>query len=233
MQQIVSSISNLLNNAGFGPWSIAISALLGFLRTIASSCCTLPLVGALAGYSVARAEDRRKVLQTSLYFMFGVIIALLVIGVLIVFAGQSIQKVSGSYWKIFTGIAALLFGIGALELYPFKLPKITLFPIQRNINTFGSGVSGIIFGGAIAISSLPCNPGIFIILGASVLQQHILWALFNLIAYAFGFSAPLTMLVYGFSLGKSSVKLQKTEKFIRTIAGIILIITGIYFFYSF
>ena len=135
--------------------------------------------------------------------MAGVVITLLVIGGVVVFAGQTIQKVSGGYWKIAAGCAAIAFGIGALELFPFKLPKLKLLSTERNPAAIGSWISGIVFGGAIAISSLPCNPGIFIILGAAVLQKHTFWALCNLIAYAIGFSVPLTLLVFGLSFGKS------------------------------
>jgi sulfite exporter TauE/SafE len=41
------------------------------------------------------------------------------------------------------------------------------------------------------------------------------------------------VLVLGLSLGKSLVRLQKTEKIIRISAGILLIAAGIYLFYSF
>jgi cytochrome c biogenesis protein CcdA len=164
--------------------------------------------------------------------MGGIVITLVVIGGLVAFAGHTIQKASGGYWKIVAGSAAILFGIGALELFPFSLPKIKFPRFLRSAGAIGPGVSGIVFGGAVAVSSLPCNPGIFIILGVAVLQHHILWALVTLISYAIGFSIPLSFLVFGFSLGKNLVKIQKVEKLIRTTAGILLIIAGIYLFYT-
>jgi cytochrome c biogenesis protein CcdA len=233
MQEILSSVKNLFDSTGYGPVSIAFAFLLGLLSAVASACCTLPLLGVLAGYSVVRKEDRASVLRNGFLFMAGMIITVLVIGGVVVFAGQTIQKVSGNYWKIAVGCAAIAFGIGALELFPFKLPKLKLLSTERNPAAISSWISGIIFGGAIAVSSLPCNPGIFIILGAAVLQKHAFWALLNLTAYAIGFSAPLTMLVFGLSLGKRLIRLQKAEKIIRISAGILLIAAGIYLFYSF
>jgi cytochrome c biogenesis protein CcdA len=232
MQELLSSVKSMFDSIGYGPVSVALAFLLGLLSAIASACCTLPLLGVLAGYSVVRKEDRAGVLRNGFLFMAGVIITLLVIGGVVVFAGQTIQKVSGSYWKIAIGCAAIVFGIGALELFPFKLPKLKIVPARRNPAAICSWISGIVFGGAIAISSLPCNPGIFIILGAAVLQKHVFWALANLTAYAIGFSAPLTALVFGLSLGKSLVRLRKAEKTIRISAGVLLIAVGIYIFYS-
>jgi cytochrome c biogenesis protein CcdA len=233
MQELLSSVKTMFDSTGYGPVSITAAFLLGLLSAIASACCTLPLLGVLAGYSVVRKEDRASVLRNGFLFMAGVIITVLIIGGVVVFAGQTIQKVTGGYWKIAAGCAAIVFGIGALELLPFKLPKLKILPARRNPAAVGSWISGIVFGGAIVVSSLPCNPGIFIVLGAAVLQKYVFWAFLNLSAYAVGFSAPLTVLVLGLSLGKSLVRLQKTEKIIRISAGILLIAAGIYLFYSF
>jgi cytochrome c biogenesis protein CcdA len=233
MQEILNQIKVFFENAGFGPLAVAASMALGFISAIASSCCTLPLIGALAGYSFTRNNERQSIIKAGLLFMVGLFFSLLVVGAIFVFAGQSIQKISGDYWKIAAGVAAILFGIGALELFPFKLPKISIPLIGKDRNIAGFGVSGIVFGGAIAVSSLPCNPGIFIILGAAVLQKHAIWALVNLCAYALGFSLPLTALVCGLSLGKVVLPLQRAERVIRIIAGIFLIALGIYLFNSF
>jgi cytochrome c biogenesis protein CcdA len=232
MQELLAGIKTLFESIGYGPLSMAVAFLLGLLSAVASACCTLPLIGILAGSTIVRRENRAAVLRNGLLFMAGAVVTLLVIGGVVVFTGQTIQKVSDSYWKIAVGCAAIIFGIGALELFPFKLPKLNFLSARQTSSPVGSWVSGIVFGGAIAVSSLPCNPGIFIILGAAVLQKHALWAFLNLMGYAMGFSAPLTALVLGLSLGKNFVRLQKAEKIIRISAGILLVGAGIYIFYS-
>lgn len=232
MQELIISIKSMFDSIGYGPMSVALSFLLGLLSAVASACCTLPLLGILAAYSVVRKDDRASIFRNGLLFMAGVVFTLLVIGVMVVFAGQTIQKVSGSYWKIAVGCAAIFFGIGALRLFPFKLPKLNPKPALTNLGSIGSGISGIVLGGAIAVSSLPCNPGILVILGAAVLQRHILWAILNLSTYAIGFSLPLTLLVCGISFGKGLKQLQKMETAVRYIAGVALIAAGFYFFYD-
>ena len=232
MHDLIASLKNLLAGIGYGPLSIALSALVGVLSAVASSCCTLPVVGALVSSSIARREERRTALRTAILFMAGTIIALLLIGGVVVFAGQTIPRPAGSYGKIAAGCAALLFGIGALDLFPFTLPQLKLRHSKPSTPGIASWISGIVFGGAIVITSLPCNPGVFIILGASVLQKHLLWALLSLLAYAVGFSAPLAAVVYGFTLGAASIRLQKAEKFVRLLAGVALIAAGIYLLYT-
>jgi cytochrome c biogenesis protein CcdA len=233
MQDIISTIKSMLDSAGYGPVSIGFSFLLGALSAIASACCTLPLLGAVAGYSIIQDNNRQKALQSALLFIAGSVAALMAIGWVIIFFGQSAIRVSGDYWKIAGGVIALLFGIGALRLFPFAFPKLPFMPSGNTSGTLVSGFSGMIFGGTIAVTSLPCNPGIFIILGAAVLEKHTVWALTNLLAYAVGFSAPLAALVFGLSLGKNMIRLQKAEKIVRTAAGILLIATALYLFYTF
>jgi len=76
--------------------------------------------------------------------------------------------------------------------------------------------------------SLPCNPGIFIVLGVIIIQGYNLWAVAILVAYAIGFSLPLAAIMLGVSLGTSVAKAKKAETAIRIVAGVLLIAAGFY-----
>jgi cytochrome c biogenesis protein CcdA len=233
MQEMIASIKSLLEGAGFGPASVVFSFALGMVSAVASSCCSLPIIGAMAGYSISRKMDRREALMSGLLFMAGSILALLIIGMIVAVFGISTIRMSGGYWKIVAGAIALLFGMGTIGLFPFKMPKFHVPLPSTSSNSLVSGISGLAFGGAIAAITLPCSPGFFVVLGAAVLQKHVAWAFFNLFAYALGFSVPLSALIFGFSLGRSAIRFQKAEKAIRITGGIILIAVGIYLFYSY
>jgi len=97
----------------------------------------------------------------------------------------------------------------------------------------GAAVVGLIMGGAVSVCSLGCNPGIFVILGVAVLQGNTLWMFGVLIAYAIGFSLPLSALMLGVSFGKSAIRFKKTDTVFRIVAGIVLIGVGFYFFSTF
>ena len=86
---------------------------------------------------------------------------------------------------------------------------------------------GLLMGGGVAACSLPCNPGIFVVLGAAVLQGHSVWGMFLMGAFAVGFSLPLSAVLLGVSLGKASFKAQKAESVIRVVAGALLVCAGI------
>ena len=149
------------------------------------------------------SSDRRSHLLSACFFMIGTIIALLIFGSVAGLIGQVAQSVLGQYWKVFAGIIAIIVGLLALNLLPFKIPgKANKAMSAPKRGLLGSAVVGLIMGGAISVCSLGCNPGIFIILGVAVLQGYTLWMFGVLLTYAIGFSLPLAALVLGVSFGK-------------------------------
>jgi cytochrome c-type biogenesis protein len=230
IQSLMEWAKTVLEQTGFGPAALPLAFVLGLASAIASACCTLPLIGAIAGYSGTRADkDRRTKLLAALSFMLGTILALVILGSVAGMVGQVAQNVMGKYWKIFAGLIAIFVGLGALKLLPFKLPTKTVTEKSHPQGLLGAAVFGLIMGGGVCVASLACNPGIYIILGVAVLQGHTLWGMLIMVAYAVGFSLPLTAIVLGVSFGKTAIKAQKTEKVIRTVGGVLLLIAGFYF----
>ncbi len=78
----------------------------------------------------------------------------------------------------------------------------------------GTLVFGLVGGGAVSVCSLACNPGIFIILGAAMLQGFTFWMAGILAAYALGFSLPLGALMLGVSFATAAVKFRGMECFL-------------------
>jgi len=92
----------------------------------------------------------------------------------------------------------------------------------------GAVLGGLFLGGGLAACSLPCNPGIFIVIGASFLMGRIVWGMVLMAAFAIGFSLPLAAILFGVSFGKASLKAQKLDAVIRAIAGVLLVCAGFY-----
>ncbi len=222
------------DNVGLSPAAFPLAFLLGLVSAVASACCTLPVFGALVGYSGTRQQvDRRTNLLTACFFMLGSTLAILILGGVAGFVGQLAQSSLGRYWKIFAGLIAIVFGLAALNLLPFKLPKRKTEKGEQSRSLFGAALFGLIIGGAVSVCSLACNPGIFIILGVAVLQGYTAWMMGILAAYAIGFSLPLAALVLGVSFGKAAIKAKRAETAIRITAGILLIGVGFYFLSTF
>jgi cytochrome c biogenesis protein CcdA len=162
--------------------------------------------------------------------MIGTIIATVILGGVAGFIGEIAQTTLGKYWKLFAGLIAIFVGLAALKLLPFNLPQI--IPSQdrsRPQGFFGAAMFGLVVGGGVGVCSLPCNPGIFIVLGVAVLQGYTFWTIAILIAYAIGFGLPLAAIVLGVSFGKSAIKAKRAEAAIRIAAGVLLIVAGFYF----
>ncbi len=214
-----------------GPMALPLAFLLGLVSALASACCTLPAMGMLVAYSGTREDaNRQTAFVSAIAFMIGTTVALIVLGFVAGFVGQAAQALLGRYWKLFAGVIAVVLGLAALKLLPLKLPQFTRKAEGRSAvhGMLGTVTVGLLMGGGVAAASLPCNPGIFIVIGASILMGHILWGMVLMAAFGVGFSLPLGAILFGVAFGKASLKAQKAETVIRVVAGVLLVGAGFY-----
>ncbi len=231
---MLESITNSLQQVSSQPIGLLFAMLLGIVSAATSACCTIPALGILVGYSGAQANDNRKTaVKTALFFILGTILSLMIIGGVSGFVGQIAQNNLGRYWKIFAGLLAVFFGLATLNLLPFKLSLGKFGGITKNAGKFGAALAGLFLGGIVAASSLPCNPGIFIVIGAAVLQGKVFWATLMLAMFAVGFSIPLGAVLLGVSLSKVSLAAKGLDSLMRWVSGSILLIAGFYFILTF
>ncbi|MEI6278177.1 MAG: cytochrome c biogenesis protein CcdA [Verrucomicrobiae bacterium] len=233
---MLESITEILQSTSMGPIALPLAFLLGLASALAGACCTLPTMGMLVAYSGTREDaNRRTAMVSAISFMIGTTLALIVLGFVAGFVGQAAQGILGRYWKLFAGVAAVVLGLAALKIFPWNLPRFTR-PVQSHSAVYGmlgTVAVGLLMGGGVAAASLPCNPGIFVIIGASVLMGHILWGVVLMAAFGVGFSLPLGAIVFGVSFGKASLKAHKAEAAIRIVAGVLLVVAGFYLLASF
>ena len=224
-------VTETLQAGSMGLAAVPLAFLLGLMSAVASACCTLPAMGMLVAYSGTREDaNRQTAFASAISFMAGTTVALIVLGLVAGFVGQAAQALLGRYWKLFAGAMAVILGLAALKLLPLKLPQLARKSDARSPSrgVVGVAVVGLLMGGGVAACSLPCNPGIFIVLGASVLMGQVLWGVVLMAAFAVGFSLPLSAILLGVSFGKASLKAQKAEAAIRVVAGVLLVGAGFY-----
>ncbi len=223
-------INQTLSSGTFSLTVLSAAFLLGLVSSVSGACCSLPVFGAVVGFSgTQKANNYRTNLLAVISFMLGTIIAVIILGAVAGFISQIAQVTLGKYWKLFAGLIAIIFGLGTLNFLPFSLPSIRPRTTSAPKQLFGVAMFGLGIGGAVSVCSLGCNPGIFIVLGVVVLQGYNLWATSMLVAYAVGFSLPLAAIMLGVSTGAMAVKAKKIETAIRIVAGIFLIAAGFYF----
>jgi cytochrome c biogenesis protein CcdA len=233
---MITTITTMLQEASMSPVALPLAFVLGLISAVSSACCTLPAMGMLVAYSGTRQDTNTRAACLSAFsFIIGTSVALIILGLIAGFVGQAAQALLGKYWKLFAGVIAVVLGLAALKLLPVKLPQFARKAEKRSAShgIVGTVFIGLLMGGAVAASSLPCNPGIFIVLGASVLMGQILWGMILMAAFSVGFSLPLGAIFFGVSFGKMAIKAQKVEAAIRIIAGLLLVSAGFYLLATF
>jgi len=229
-------VTTTLQSASLGPMALPLALLLGLVSALASACCTLPAMGMLVAYSGTREDANRKnAVVSAISFMIGTTLALIVLGLVAGLVGQTAQALLGKYWKLFAGFMAVVLGLVALKLLPLKLPQLRRKTEVRSTGPgmLGTVLVGLLMGGGVAAASLPCNPGIFVVIGASIVMGHTLWGMVLMAAFGVGFSLPLGAILFGVAFGKASLKAQKAEAIIRVVAGALLVVAGFYLLATF
>ena len=233
---MIQWVTETLQTASTGPVALPLAFLLGLVSAVASACCTLPAMGMLVAYSGTRQDvNRRMAFTSAVWFMVGTTLALILLGFVAGLVGQKAQASLGRYWKLFAGAVAILLGLAALKLLPFKLPSRVRKEGEPSVSggKMGAALGGLFLGGGVAACSLPCNPGVFIVIGTSVLMGQIVWGMARMAAFGVGFSLPLGAILFGVSFWKASIKVQKAEAVIRNIAGVLLVCAGFYLLAAF
>ena len=233
---MVKAITETLQTASTGWVALPLAFLLGLVSAVASACCTLPAMGLLVAYSGTRQDKtRRSAVLSAGWFLVGTVLSLVILGFVAGLIGQTAQAFLGRYWKLFAGVVAVLFGLATLKLLPFKVPSRAAkdgASAPRG-GKFGAALAGLFLGGGVAACSLPCNPGIFIVIGATLLLGKLMWGMVLMAAFAVGFSLPLAVIILGVSLGKASFRLQQADAAIRVFAGMLLVVAGLYLLAAF
>jgi cytochrome c-type biogenesis protein len=227
---MLKNITEILQEAASQPLGLVFALILGVVSAATSACCTIPALGVLVGYSGAQTNDNRKTaVKSAMFFTLGTIVSLMIIGGIAGFVGQVAQSSLGRYWKVFAGVVAVFLGLAALNLLPFKLSFGKFKSVSIKLGKSEAALAGLVLGGIVAASSLPCNPGIFIVIGASVLQGKVLWAMLMLAMFAIGFSLPLGAVLLGVSLSRIRFATKGADATIRWISGCVLLVAGFYF----
>lgn len=228
-----SWIETALASSEFTVAAFPAAFFLGLLAAVAS-CCTYPAIGAVAGYSaVGEGRRGREPAVASVFFLLGTFLALVVMGVLAGFVSQALAGAVGRYWKVFAGVTALLFGLAALRLLPFRVPWFASGERADAGGTWRAALFGFSVGGAATACSVSCNPLLAVALGMAVVKGRTLWGALLLASFAIGHTLPLAAALLGLSFGRSFVRARGVAEAIRIAGGVVLIGLGFYLLATF
>ena len=158
------------------------------------------------------------------------IVSMAIIGGIIGYASELISTSFGNYWKIAAGLISVFFGLFSMDLLPFKVPGITITPVNRKSGVFSSVIFGLAIGGLTFACSSCCNPVFPIVLAVSFVKGSFIWGILLMLAYALGYGLTFAAIIIGIALGfgKTSKNFAKFSKVLKYTGGIIMLVIGFY-----
>ena len=215
-------LGQVLESGNLGLLLLPISFLAGLITAI-TACCNYPVLGAVAGYAVSRREKGFKLpLLVCIGFGLSTAGSLAVAGALL----GSLQGFS-QYGRIIAGFLAIIFGLTALDLVPFKLPNIQFSNRYQPHGHFGSLIFGLVTGIVSSGSTFTCcAPLLWLALGTAAVQGKIVFGAIVMAMFALGFTFPVIAVMFGLSAAKLSNAMSKAAKPIRLTGGVLLIVMG-------
>jgi cytochrome c-type biogenesis protein len=224
-------VSRALEAPGLGITALAALLVLGVVSAAASTCCSLPVIGAITGYVGASEGNRRRdITIAALSFGIGSILALAVIGAAMGYAGHLVGASFSRYSRLVVGFVLIVFGLLSLGLSPVRLPA---FRVPGRVNARGA-LGAVILGSALGGSSATCavsccSPALLAILGVAAIQGQVAKGALLMAVFGLGFSLPLVAVLLGASLGRWALGATRIMPVVKILAGVLMLGVGFYF----
>ncbi len=213
-------------------WLAVVAVFLGGLLTAASPC-VLAMIPLMMGY--VAGQDRKnqgvgRALSFSVTFILGLSLTFVVLGMTAALAGQMYGDVSAIWTWLVVGVC-LAMGLHLTGLISVPIPQVVRFqPKTRGL--LGAFVLGLLFG----FVSAPCAAPILVVILTYLAGAEASVAYGGALLLAYGLGHSVLILVAGTSVGAAqrlidSRGLQKSADALRKVAGVIIVLVGLYFAY--
>ncbi|MDD3291230.1 MAG: cytochrome c biogenesis CcdA family protein [Methanocellales archaeon] len=203
-----------------------LSPLIAFSAGVVSisSPCVLPLIPAIMAYSTGKGRFR------PLSIVLGVSLSFTIMGVAASALGMAFIGYV-YYMKVIAGIVIIFLGLYMLseKLEQKVLELRSRMPIRFNYSA-PSGSGGFTLGLSLGIVWIPCvGPILGAILSMVAVSGSIPYGALLLFIYSLGLGAPMLIIAYSsaFSSKRLSI-LVRYNAILKRIAGIVLIVVGLY-----
>ena len=222
---------NITQTLDVSSWLALLAVFAGGALT-ASNPCVLAMIPLTMGFVAGRQDEAPSVWRSfafSMVFVLGLAVTFVVLGMTAALAGQLYGDVSG-VWTWLVAAVCILAGLHLMGVLSVPFPSLGGWLQPKTRGFLGAFLLGLLFG----VVSAPCAAPILVVLltylagsGASLA-----WGGTLLLVYALGHS--VLILIAGTSMGAARTLLEnktaeRTSDVLRRIAGVVIVLIGIYF----
>jgi len=200
---------------------IGLSFLAGFVFSFNPvSFASIPVVLAY----VTKAHEEKRAILMGGAFVTGMLLTHVVLGVFAALGGEWVQGIMGRQWGLFLGPVLILMGLIWTGWLNIRLLWIGM-KARKASGLWGAFLLGIPF--SVAVCPF-CTPALLVTLTASAAIGSVSFGFALLLAFAIGRSIPVILGAWSMGWIESLQILSRHQKIFETIAGITLILTGLY-----
>lgn len=200
---------------------IGLGFLAGFVFSFNPvSFASIPVVLAY----VTKAHEERRAILMGGAFVAGLITTHVVLGVAAALGGEWVKDIMGRQWGLVLGPALIALGLMWPGWLKLRLPWISI-RAKKVTGVWGAFLLGIPF--SVAVCPF-CTPALLVTLTASAAIGSVPFGFALLLAFAAGRSIPILFGAWSMGFLESLRMLSRHQKAIEVVAGVTLILTGLY-----
>lgn len=208
----------------------SLSYLKAFLGGVGISFtpCVYPLIPVIVGYIGIKADSSKfRGFALSLTYVTGIAITYSVLGLIASLTGKIFGLISAHpVTHIFVGSIIILFGLSMLDIFNLPLPRLIKAPLLKEKNYLSIFLLGLSSGLIIS----PCTaPALGTILVYLATKQNVLYGATLLLSFAYGMGLVLILAGTFSAFLLSLPKLGARMLYFKRLAGILLLLIGLYF----
>ncbi len=173
---------------------------------------------------VTKAHEERRALIMGSAFVTGLIVTHVVLGIAAAFGGEWVKAIMGRQWGLLLGPILIIMGLMWPGWIRIRLPWFGVTG-RKVTGIWGAFLLAIPF--SIAVCPF-CTPALLVTLTASAAIGSVTFGMGLLFAFALGRSIPIILGAWSMGWLESLKVLSRYQKGLEVIAGIVLIVIGLY-----
>lgn len=219
-----------------GALTLPAALLLGAALALGSSC-NWPALAAVTGYAASRRGSGGALRAIAAAgFLAGTAAALAALGALFDLWGRIGGAPALRAGRIVGGLAAIVLGLAAADMVPFRLPSPRLAAWRAWRRPGGAlGAAGLGFSlGLVSMTSTGacCGAALPVSLGLAYADARLSLGPMPLIAFAGGYSLPVFAVLLGVGLGRLTPAARRLDGPIRLASGGLMVLSGFWLILS-